>query len=88
MPSNLRDRISMSHPVIGDNYRLLQDHDTLQPGDQTACVSTIMQYQATHRDWVSVMPSWESDIGKRIDEILNPNSQDADWTERLFRRKL
>ena len=84
----LKDRLSDLHPVVGDDYHLLTGDQTLKETDETACVSCLLSIESVGGEWVSVIPMWKDDIGKKISEILNPDSEDADWTERVFRRKL
>ena len=88
MRTHLKDVIDLNHSVIreGGRYRLLKGNDILLPNDETGCVSYLLSIRPT-QGWVSVMPEWTDDIGKRIDEILNKDSNDADWPERLFRRR-
>jgi hypothetical protein len=81
----LRKRINPNHPVFGEGYRMLNDDDTLEEGDETHTVSCLLSLNGGR--WVSVIPEWKEDIGKTIGEILGPNSLDADSNERIFRRK-
>jgi hypothetical protein len=81
----LRKQINPNHIVFGEGYRMLNDDDTLEEGDQTACISSLLSFNGDK--WVSVIPEWKDEIGKTIGEILGPNSLDADAGERVFRRK-
>lgn len=80
-----RKLISTTHPVFGEGYRALDDADTLQSGDQTACVSRLLSFRGDQ--WVTVDETWKNDLGKTVGQILGPGSPDADAGERVFRRK-
>lgn len=74
----LRHAIADNHPVIGSDYRLVDD-DVLIAGDETACVSTLLSLNGDR--WRPIPEEW---IGQTIDNVL---SADADADERLFRRQ-
>ncbi len=78
----LRHAIASNHPVFG-NWIKLNDTDTLKPGDQTACASTLLTPEGDQ--WVDVLPVWKDDIGKTVAEVCDPK-QDMDADERVFRR--
>ncbi len=81
----LRRKLSRKHPVIGEGYRLLQDDDVLEAGDQTARVSCLISYEG--EPWISVLPQWNDDFGKTIRAVCE-DGPDADGWERVFRRKV
>lgn len=84
MISESRKRINPDHIVItGDYWRLLKDNEILTENAQTALVSQLLSLDGAK--WISVMPTWEQDIGKTVGEILGENSPDIDATDRLFR---
>ena len=83
MPSTRHD-LPSNHAVF-EGHQKLEDHDTLQPGDQTAVVSCLFSTQA-YDGWHDVLPEWAEDIGKTIEEICSPDSPDVDAWERVFRR--
>ena len=82
-----RYKVPATHAIFGDGYRMLNDDDVLEAGDETGCVSTLLSLEYSER-WVSVMPSWADAIGKPIIAIINMDSPDADCADRLFRRRV
>ncbi len=53
---SLRHRISEFHPIIGDGWRLLKDWETIEPNDESACVSTMLSLEGG--EWCYVEDSW------------------------------
>jgi hypothetical protein len=76
----LRKRISRTHPVVGEGYRLLGDVEVLQVGDQTARVSLLLSLEHPE-NWTPVEPEW---FGRVVSHYLQ---DDLDANERLIRRK-
>lgn len=77
-------KISPRHPVFGEGYRMLDDDDVLQEGDQTACVSMLLGYDGDR--WVEVTAEdFPNDLGKTIG-WYREESSDADRWDRVFRR--
>lgn len=79
----LRHKISSKH-VVFEGRRKLQDTDTLQEFDETACVSCLLSLEGDV--WRPVMPEWKNRLGKTIREICDEGT-DADGSERVFRRR-
>lgn len=77
-----RKQIAADHPAIGQGFRLLDDHELLEPTDETACVSTLLSLAGER--WVSIQ-QWGEDLGKPVSQAL---ARDADARERLFRRQI
>jgi hypothetical protein len=86
--TELRKRLNPKHPVVGEGYRLLEDCEALRPGDQTACVSCLINPEADQLEWVGI-GGWADAVKMQtpIGVLLGPNSDDADARERVFRRK-
>lgn len=87
-----RHKMHPSHPVF-DGYRKLNDDDILEPGDEVASVSSLLlpdspRLGPAYGLWASVMPDWEDDVGKTIEEICSKESADADAWDRVFRRPI
>ncbi len=74
----LRNEINANHPVFGDGYRKLEDHETIEQGDQTACVSCLLSPEGD--TWVEIPEI----VGMTV---LDSLADDADAEERVFRRK-
>jgi hypothetical protein len=81
--NKLRHQISSNHPVFG-GHRKLEDNDTLQEFDETACVSCLLSLDGDR--WVSVLPEWQDRLGKTIREVCD-DGMSADGWERVFRRQ-
>lgn len=81
MTEPLRLRISRSHPIVGEYYRLLDDHEYVQIGDETATVSTMLSLSGD--SWGSVT---ENELGHTVGQLCGPNSEDADAHDRIYRR--
>lgn len=79
----LRNVISPSHTVFGKDYVKLQDHMVLEPGDETACVSTLLSVEG--EQWSSVDGWWPADMGLTVRAACEDHG-DADGAERVFRR--
>lgn len=80
-PVPVRNQISPDHPVFGGpHYRKLSDDEVLLPGDETACVSTLLKMEA--EPWVEA--NWAD--GKTT--VLQSLEKDADEFERVYRRKV
>jgi hypothetical protein len=80
MSEPLRKRISRTHPVVGEGYRLLGDVEVLQAGDQTARVSLLLSLEHPE-GWNPVEAEW---LGRVVSHYLEG---DGDANERLIRRK-
>ena len=74
--------ISPRHAIFGENWRKLDDGDILQPGDQTACISTMLAPEGDA--WVDVPPDWNV-YGKTVQWYCG-ESDDCDRCDRLFWR--
>jgi hypothetical protein len=67
-------------------YRILEDDDRIQKGDETVCGSTLY---AENETW-SVMKDedWSEFYGRTVKEMNNSKiNREEDFDERLFRRK-
>lgn len=81
----LRNDISPTHPVFGDDYVKLPDDAKLEPGDETACVSCLLSEDGD--EWVLVTDyEFDGCIGKTV-AFACDETGDADGDERVFRRK-
>jgi hypothetical protein len=80
----LRDQINSRHPVFGDSCRKVKDREKLESTDETACVSCLLSLEGDVWSKLDANDPW---IGKTVGEVLGPNSDDADASERVFRRK-
>jgi hypothetical protein len=79
---NLRDLLNGCH-----GYRVLDDDDVIQRGDETVCGSTLW---SGNEDW-QVMDDdyFGNDFGRTVADMNNPKvNKEMDAEERLFRRKL
>ena len=79
---HLRHQISEFHPIFGDGWRMVKDWETIEPGDESACVSTMLSLEGG--EWCYVEDSWGV-IGKTVEWACN-ESGDANGHERIFRR--
>jgi len=78
--NSLRERISRTHPVVGEGYRLLGDVEVFRAGDQTARVSLLLSLEHPE-GWNPVEAEW---LGRVVSHYLEG---DGDASERIFRRK-
>ena len=79
----LRKQISEYHPIFGDGWRMLTDNDIILPGDESACVSTMLSLDGA--EWIIVDEMWEC-FGRTVEWYCNESS-DGDRDERIFRRR-
>jgi hypothetical protein len=81
----LRKKISPNHPIYQlvvsrePIYRRLDDWEILMPGDETACLSTLLNFT---EKWI--VCEWAD--GKTT--VLQSLEQDADAGDRVYRRKI
>lgn len=78
----LRHAVPANHPIVGDGYRLLADDEVVQPGDQTGCVSCLLSLSSSQY-WREVNDDF---IGSSVGHNCT-YTEDADGSERLFRRR-
>lgn len=79
--NSLRLQISRTHPIVGEGYRLLDDHERVQLADETATVSTMLSLAGDK--W---SPAIESEYGLTVGELCGDKSPYMDCQERIFRR--
>lgn len=81
----LRDAINDSA-----GYRILDDDDVIQEGDETTCASLLLSTMFGE-DWHRMSrksEDWRDMIGRTVRDMNDPKHNDEmDVTERLFRRK-
>lgn len=82
---SLRHDLRAQHPVFGENWRKLADHEHLQAGDQTACVSMLLSLHGGR--WMEVEEEFSHCIGKTVREACS-DENDEDGHERVFRRSV
>jgi hypothetical protein len=81
-----RKDVPAGHAIFGDGYRKLEDDDTLQAGDQTACASMLFTVEFREH-WIDVVPDWNDVLGETIRAVCDDHG-DIDGPDRLFRRKI
>lgn len=78
-----RKRLPAGHAVVGGPaYRLLDDTDLLQIGDETCCLSTLL---SGRERWHELGPDFADDLGKPVGRF-DATHADMDGWERQFRR--
>ena len=82
---SLRHDIRPQHPVFGEAWRKLSDHELLQDSDQSACVSVLLSLHGGR--WVNVGEEFPHNVGKTVREACDLQ-QDFDGYERVFRRRV
>jgi hypothetical protein len=85
---SLRDLLTDDHPVVGEGYRLLKDHEVLQEGDQSGHVSCLVSLTAW-TNWADIHEgphAWsEGTLGSTVGDVIK---NDFDGHERVFRRAI
>ncbi len=82
-----RHNVPDDHTIIGTGYRLLQDDDILQEGDETGLISCLLSFDY-YLPWQKISSEdWGEDLGKNIKWICEETG-DIDREDRIFRRKI
>ncbi len=78
-----RHRVPAGHIIIGDGYRLLDDDEVIEEGDEEALLSCLLSLDY-HLGWRAVCPHA---VGQTVAKECTWDAPNIDAWDRLFRRR-